>query len=329
MKHAIHALFDYLKTSTLESIGRPVTFERWLKSFPDARIDGSPARESIAESSVIRWDHFGRASAFEWPRRSLGELRGWRTLKGYGYLGVTTMCEPLTRLEVRLVSDEKNYTTDISRVVGLGASKSELTDFGSLHDMAVRACPSYLNMTRDGLAKMLSHYEIRILKPMGQQGGDHFSHYGWDGRLFLSNHGGSHHFAAAHVIARTLGIPVDLQGTLYHHALNRQAVDELRESFEIVAISDRPQIANAFLDAMRSFDSPFYWCDMPRHYGEARAILLPRVSKRSSRIAQMFLSEGFFDVGAHLGRLAKHQITPSHVTLVDVRSRSASYILES
>jgi hypothetical protein len=237
------------------------------------------------------------------------------------YVGCTVECEPLLRLSVRLVSDEANYCTDISRVDGFSASKSPLTDFSSIAEMVEQKCPSYIEqMTEAGLAKMLRHYEIRILRPIGDQGSDHFSNYSWDGRLFLSNSGGSHHFAAAQVIAQTLAIPLALHGRLYHHALDPNAVADLNKSFAIFAMCADLGLTHGFYEAMRAFDVPFCWCDMPHPYKGARAVFLPRSNKRAIRIAQMLCDHSFFDIGAHLTQLAAAQVTPPGVRLVETRS---------
>jgi len=320
MSHPVRAIFDFIATSTRESFGHPVTFERWLKAFPDARVGRSPGRQTIAEQSVVRWDQLGRFSLLRWPHRYLGSLPGWRVIRGLGYTSDTIQCPALAKLEARLVSDDEGLRCDILDIEGMASSKSELQDYTTIGDMAVHTCPSYIEFTREALERNLAHNEIRILRPIGNQGGDHFSSYGWDGRIFLSNHGGSHHFAAAHHIAKTLGEAIPLHGKLYHTELDVSAARSINDDFAVYAISDRPEVSNGFQDAMSAFCASYYWCEMPAQYGDARAIFLPRSCKRAMRIAERLCSHGFFEVGAHVRRLAENQVKPTNVNLVDIRS---------
>ena len=155
------------------------------------------------------------------------------------------------------------------------------------------------------LDKNLAHSEIRIIHKHDTS--DHFTRYLWDGRLWLMNSGGSHHFAAAKYIAARLGQRVTLTGNLHTYSLNAIAIASLRRDFEMFVISDEAEICNAFLDAMRTFKATWLWHHMPRPYGNTRAILLPRSEPRSMRVAAALRRAGVVDFGAYLTEIAARQ----------------------
>lgn len=74
-----------------------------------------------------------------------------------------------------------------------------------MDDMVVRNSPEMIDeISPAKLAKNLAWDEIRIISHVDH---DYFATWAWDGRVFLMNSGGSHHFAAAKYIAarRTAG----------------------------------------------------------------------------------------------------------------------------
>lgn len=102
------------------------------------------------------------------------------------------------------------FECDLQDVEGLHGGKAMELSFAT-----VQAFGKYFadflsaSATPEALRAMLAHDEVRILHP---NGGDGFALDLWDGRLFLSNHGGSHHFAGAAYIARQLGTALALRG---------------------------------------------------------------------------------------------------------------------
>ncbi|MYN38109.1 hypothetical protein GTP55_01860 [Duganella sp. FT109W] len=197
----------------------------------------------------------------------------------------------------------ERWQCEIQEVHGFSASKSELTKFSSMDEMV--ECNSremITDISPQGLAKNLAHNEIRIMRPNTD---DCFKYHRWDGRLFLINSGGSHHFAAAKYIALRIGAPVPLAGRLHSYALNPDAIASLRRDFDIFMISDKPAISVAFNEAMRSFEATWLWTHLPRPYHKARAILLPKNERRSQRVAQAFQEAAIVDLGAYLEGLSR------------------------
>jgi hypothetical protein len=97
----------------------------------------------------------------------------------------------------------------------------------------------------------------------------------WDKRVWLINSGGSHHFAAAKYIAARLNRPVPVQGSLHSYSIDGKAIASLSRDFEMFAIPNDAEFANAFFDVMRGFKAARLWHDMPSPFDKIRAILLP------------------------------------------------------
>lgn len=102
------------------------------------------------------------------------------------------------------------FECDLQDVEGIGGGKSDELFFATVQAFG-KYFADYLgaSATPEALRAILAHNEVRILRA---NGGDGFALDLWDDRLFLSNHGGSHHFAGAAYIARQLGIRVALRG---------------------------------------------------------------------------------------------------------------------
>lgn len=284
-----------------EDFGQPATLLRLLQTTPELRVDLPPPPLSIDATSIVRWHELGIPSPLEWPRRNPGVLRGWKASGNY-YDSFTVARQEYTQLGQRT---ELKVELDINEVDGVSASKSDLTTFQTLDQLVETNSGEMIDEISDAkLAKNLAHREIRIL----HGDSDYFARYLWDGRTFLMNSGGSHHFAAARYLAKRLNQRVPLRGRLYVYELNGSAVAALRRDFEMFVISDEAAIANDFHEAMRSFQATWLWHPMPRPYEKTRAILLPRAEKRSLRVAQALRDAGVLDFGAYLTDLVAHQV---------------------
>jgi len=206
-----------------EDLGRPAQMLTFLERGATLRVDLSAPGSSIALSSVVAWHEWGERPALHWPRRRPGTLPGWRYAAGR-YASCQIHRPELERFGTCEV--EADWTCEIQSVEGLAASKSELTHFGSLDAMVLANSREMINeISNDHLAKSLAHDEIRILHC--ERTSDHFARHSWDGRVFLVNSGGSHHFAAARYLASRLGHRVTLRGTLRTYGVDAQAVGAL------------------------------------------------------------------------------------------------------
>lgn len=292
-----------------EDLGQPVRLRRLLDEDRSLRAGWREPAAVVAASSVVDWHDWGDAPALHWPRRKRGTLSGWRYQAGH-YSSIQVHRPEFEHFGRCAVTDL--WQCDIQTVVGLAASKSELRNFVSLDDMVEANSRKMIDEISDAaLQRNLAHDEIRILHR--ESNSDHFARHLWDGRVFLINSGGSHHFAAARYIAARLGRSVPLRGALRTYSLDPEAVLGLRRDFELFAVSDDAVASNGFHDAMRAFKASYLWQHLPRPHDTARAVLLPRSEARSAKIAQVLREAGMFDLGAFLGRLVEKQCAMEQV----------------
>ena len=298
---AVKMIVQSIKDEVLHSIGYPSNVKRWILAHPEARVEIEAPSASISLDSVVRWDLLGHDHSPSFAsRKRPGELSRW--VKGqYG--------EQVFLPEYEHLATEKqidNWNFDIQQVFGFSSSKSTLSNFSNTHTLAEQNSPEMIrDVTEEGLAKNLSHPEIRILHSPSTS--DHLAYHLWDGRTFLCNNGGSHHFAAAKYIAYKLGKKVPISGKLYVREINGDAIDALRNQFEIFAVSDEPAISNSFLEAMMAYGATWLTHNLPSQYSDYRAILLPKNEARSMKVASLLHQWGFFNLGKHLSLLCDYQ----------------------
>lgn len=300
MNSFLSAICDRIK----EDLGHPVSLLRLLEDRPDIRVPLDEDTQSIAASSVVPWHELGTSPVMDWPRRPRGFLMGWKKSADNQYRSFEVTRPEYAEIgQCEVIQD---WECDIADVHGFSSSKSELRDFSSTDAMVECNSREMIDsISHEKLAKNLSHREIRIIHNPHTH--DYFARYLWDGRLFLMNDGGSHHFAAAKYIADRLEETVPLRGTLRVYSLNSTALASLCEDYEMFVISDEPAIANAFHDAMSAFGATWLWHSLPRPYDNARAILLPKDEPRSRCVANALRKAGITDFGAYLTALAAQQ----------------------
>jgi hypothetical protein len=298
----LKAMFDGIR----EDFGHPVKLIRLLDEHPDIRISLDDPTPCIAVRSIVQWHELGDSHPYYGhylSRHDRGTLMGWKQRDKYSY-GSFLLNRP-EYAQIGQCRKEENSVCDITDVAGFSASKSDLQTFRSTDEMVETNSREMIDeITLAKLARNLAHREIRIIHAPGS---DRFERYAWDGRRFLINSGGSHHFAAAKYIAARLNEPVPLRGTLHTYSLNAVAIASLRRDFEMFAISDDAPVSVGFHDAMEAFRATWLWHPMPRPFTDAKAILLPRNERRSMQVAALLRQAGVADLGAHLARLAAAQ----------------------
>lgn len=296
------ALLKLLKDSVQTEFGRPVKLQRLLAATPTIPATLDDPAPCIHASSVPAWHRLGEAASLD-DRLPRGTLRGWTPLDGE-YRGYHVHRPEYEQICIE--TTVQGWWCDISDVHGFGASKSTLVDFASTDAMVERNCREMIDeITPEKLAENLAHDQIRILQR--ENSTDYFACYQWDGRLWLMNDGGSHHFAAAKYIASRLSQRVPLQADLRIYSLNEDAIGSLRHDFEIFALPDHGSFFNGFYEAMRSFSAPWFWHAMPAPFQDIRAVLLPRTDRRSMRVAEELAKVGAVDLGRHLSVLSASQ----------------------
>ncbi|MCC7005931.1 MAG: hypothetical protein IT497_04730 [Ottowia sp.] len=287
--------FKFFYDAIREDFGYPVTLLRLINKNPNINIPITAPEQVINAHSVMQWQNFCGHPLIQTSKA--GTLTGWRYCAGHyeSFQQHLPEIENFCRCEII-----KNWSCDIQDVVGLSASKSDLDKFTSLDRMVENNSKEMIEtITEENLRKNLAHDQIRIFK---ENSVDYFSIYMWDGRTFLINHGGSHHFAAARYIASRIGRKVPLRGKLYTYSIDALAVHALQQKFDIYSISGSEMYMD-FFEAMRNVRGTFLEYPLPRPYTHASAILLPKNAPRTARISHALKKYGVFDLGEHLTHL--------------------------
>lgn len=243
----------FLWDSVREDCGYPATLMKLIKSPVKLNSPIQETAKGIGAGAVVRWHDFGSLIYERGIYRD--KLNGWTHCRTYGRYGSTSIeCAPLLRVGSEM--QIQRWRCDIQQVDGFSASKSELKEFATMDDMVVRNSPEMIDeISPAKLAKNLAWDEIRIISHVDH---DYFATWAWDGRVFLMNSGGSHHFAAAKYIAARLEQPVELTGTYKIYGLCEQAITELRREYGMFVLSHEPDAWLGFNEAMARFKATYY-----------------------------------------------------------------------
>ena len=197
------------------------------------------------------------------------------------------------------------FDCDICEVDGIAASKSSDNFFESVDAfgadfVAFRRMP----VDVDGLRRMLAHPEVRITRCGG---GDTFAIRCWDGRLFLQNAGGSHHFAGAAHISRSIGQPVPLRGKLQIHSLNCAAFSWLFD--EYIPMAGPRRLGFGISRTLARVVSRCFVLKLPAltPLGALGVLLLPRNSQATSSAEEALRRAGFVNVQESFEQLIDRQ----------------------
>lgn len=287
-------LLQALYTSIKDELGFPASLRKVLASLPTVPIP-EDRTASVASYDIVSWHEWGHAEG--------GVVRGWKQTT-HGHEGFNL---PLL-VDFGFTRHVQHWNCDIQDVHGLGASKSELSAFASLDELVEKnSRPMIQAVDQQGLKKNLAHKEIRILHDVPS--GDYFARHVWDGRIFLLNSGGSHHFSAARYIAKRIGQKVPLSGRLHEYLLNAPVVLDLIEKFDIYAIPENwPSCPSpSFHYLMRASGVTYFWRTLPRPWNQFRAIFLPKAEIRSARVSHELRCGSAYDLGRHFDALLQRQ----------------------
>ena len=296
-------LLQTISDHVLESLGNPVRLRRFLGDRPHFKAQLLAPENNIDMARVPKW-HRLNETGWGWGvgRRRTGrvELMGWRK-RGNHYSSFVQSCPALGSLVRHTVVDA--WTCDLQDVHGFAASKSDLAKFGSTDEMVLTNSKEMIaDVSAEGLRKNLAHDEIRVLR---ERPSDWLQVHQWDKRMYVVNDGGSHHLAAAKYIAARIDAPVTLRAPLHYYSIDPNAVALLRGDYDIYLVNDKPELINAFSDAMQAGGVTWLWHDMPQPYENTRAIFLPREDALSMRVSEAFRAAGFADLGQHLVEVAR------------------------
>jgi hypothetical protein len=251
--------------------------------------------------------HIGPPPPFPFirPKGIFGESRTyWERLVGYDgrgtkFEGLTFSYNRVRRSTIGnphgplvLTTTADRFECDITDIEGISASKSS-----DLHFDSVDAFGRYFNelkrapITPEGLAVMLKHGEVRVTH---SPGADAFSVAMWDGRLFLDNHGGSHHFAGAAYIARAIGQPLPIAARLKVHCLNVPSWTRLIERSHLLHVPSRPRHWS-IADTARLVGET-YKMELPGSLGGGDILMLPRAAPSIRLVIDALANKGVPEV---------------------------------
>ncbi|MCQ8118499.1 DUF6685 family protein [Methylomonas rosea] len=284
----------------------PVTLHHAIESYSNFLPVIEPTPQSIHAGSMVRWHEWGdrRFRPTMFAKHNI--MYGWRFSQGHYSSFELAMPEFDDFGQCEIVPA---WQCEIQDVVGFSSSKSDLQQFTDLDQFAQARTPNWIEeITEENLLRNLAHSEIRIGNELhADTTTDHFCRYRWDGRTFLMNDGGSHHFAAARYIADKLNRKVYLNGKLKIYSINPSSVEALRERFDILVIDDSAEEQNQFHQAMKAFSATYLWRKLPPPHENSRAIFLPKNETRSRTVAANLKTAGTYDLAALLQAIVEQQ----------------------
>lgn len=300
------AVLNYIK----HKFGEPAELRALLEKHPNFAVTLEPPPQSIAVSSVAKWHEWGKSSS-DHPL-GVGGISGWcYNQKRGGYSNCNLKQKEL--IEFGFCERVEDWQCDIRDVVGLSSSRSPLQEFKSLDHMIETRSPEMIEpITPEKLKENLAWHEIRLLNRNPPS--DYFERYSWDGRLFLLNDGGSHHFSAARYISSRINVPVPLKSRLYTYGINEFAIAGLKRDFEMFVVGWTAVINDDFHSAMKNFRAGYLWKHLPLPYGKEQCVIfLPKSDARSMKVASVLHQAGLFDFSKHLDELIDRQVEFSSI----------------
>lgn len=286
-----------------EDFGRPASLVRLLSSGAIGLPPITPAALSADGNSIMQWH--------EWLSEP-SSIIGWSHQSAAYYVSGSWPFE--ARKIGAPVKAPTNVSVNIGNIEMLTASKAVLADFADLDEMASARCADLITPANGAqLRACMAHPQTaRLLS--GEDA--HLIVHAWDGRLVLSNSGGSHHFAAARYLARVLGEPITITAPATEYRLDTVAVTFLHNLYGVFVIDSTPESTNAFHQGMKAFEAPYFHSDLPRPASGLQAVFLPRKHHRAKTVIETLQAAGAADLGAHLVQLASQQFHGTHRAII-------------
>lgn len=293
------SILNRLISSVRSEMGSPVRIAQVLHEHQPRPVDlEDPLHPSIDARQAPAWEQMCPPH-----HKGPGHVDGWR----YGqatqrYESFTARVPGYAHLAQKHTLDR--WTCDIRDVHGLTHSKSDLSAFRSLSEMAIHKSRDLISdVSIEGLQRNLSHEGIGTSQPLRQS--DMLVVRMWNPLVHLHNSGGSHHFAAAQHIAQQLDQSVPLQRQAVFHQINGEALLETLHDYTLYALPNEDAFLNDLHEAMSRFRADYLMHKMPATFGDCVAILLPRSNDRSMAVAQTLKRCGAASLDERLTRVVQ------------------------
>lgn len=202
-------------------------------------------------------------------------------------------------------------TRRISEVVGLSASKSDLSEFESLDDLAYKAIqekPEKFDFKKNGK----SFDEILELSCISSRhlanGTANFLEHEWDPRLFIINSDGSHSFAVARLMASLEGQDPEITMPLIRHEIDKEKLEELERQMHTFILQEPVATMNALLESLEMSRIKFTsdYVDL-RTNGRSLLILgLDKENERAMKVAKALSQAGLPNFIEEVKKQRKH-----------------------
>lgn len=250
-----------------------------------------PRRPGIFGPSRVYWENLSLCA-----RDST--LNGWAR----GSQRAKQICVTNPQGHLALSATFDDFLCDITDIDGISASKSMARMFESVDAFGRDYCEYRKTpVSAEGMNEMLRHREVRILRSPSS---DTFGLDMWDGRLFLNNHGGSHHFAGAAYIARAIRRPLSLSGRLQVRWLNEPAWQWLLDRYRVLHVGTRHRVS---LSQVAMIAQECLELELPGNVGQGKFVFIPRKASALDALLRLLTCMRAVEVTGELTRLLTHQ----------------------
>ncbi|WP_125825537.1 MULTISPECIES: DUF6685 family protein [unclassified Pseudoalteromonas] len=244
---------------------------------------------------------------------SLDDVTQWHTLaqeKDFRIWVKSTGPKPRVKCEVRdsidfldkigVTSSIDSYRCDISEIKGFRSSKSNLSLFSSMDQLATTSSPELVNTaSREDFGRALAWHDFP------NQNNSKLVVHDWDKRFFIDNSNGSHHFAVARYLSKKFKALVSFDAPLLVHGLSPAAVSNLTNNYHVYVLPlNYSNLSGIFLSLLERLGTHPITFAMPSPFSDkAEVLLLKKSTKLSMPVAEILSNYALFNLGDYLRRL--------------------------
>ena len=261
----------------------PSFLKRNFSEHPEIRIHFQDPVKTVSVNSVINWH---------------GWLSNNTTSIQYLSMNWQHNQNNFPNIQIDNIVDCKvidNWECDITQVDGMSCSKSRLRDFSTLDALVEQDSKEMIEELSEAmLNKNLNHKGIGIIHHKNPV--DYLSRHQWDGRIFLMNGDGSHHFAAAQYIAKRLKASYSIKGRLKEYSFNQEVINSLLSKYDLFVVNGNSSAFGHFSDIMKKFLAPYCRVSMPEPFTAMKLILLPKNKRRAMLVSSIMQKMNFFNL---------------------------------
>jgi hypothetical protein len=260
----------------------PSFLKRNFSEHPEIRVHFQNPVKTVSINSVMNW-HCWLENAKSIEYLSMNWQHNPYNFKNI-YIDNIVDCK---------VIDE--WECDITQIGGMSCSKSRLRNFSTLDELVEQDSKEMIQeISKTMLNRNLDHKGIGIIHHKNPV--DYLSRHQWDGRIFLMNGDGSHHFAGARYIAKRLQVPYSIKGRLKEYSFNQKIINSLLSQYDLFVINGNSSAFGHFSDIMTKFLAPYCRVSMPEPFTAMKLIMLPKNKRRAMLVSSTMQEMNFFNL---------------------------------